>query len=848
MSRATSRAKGRRRRGVVTRGDRTVIAWGLLFLTIGVVLSACAAWPIYQSWRVFLVVGAGSVLGGGTALLARRLSWTGVSGAITTVATVIIGYLIVVVPVAIPSALVSLAALPRGIRDGFVGVVVGWKQLLTLDLPVGEYQAVLVPLLVVVTAGTLIGALLVLRDDRWSPLAAVPVSLMVVFGVAFGSSATSDPVAILGWTLPAPREVLIGVGTLLAALIWLVGRSRLSRSRALARAGAGAVSRSDASVWGKIRRHALAASLVAIAIVGGVALAPAAASLGDRGALRDEVDPLVVVQQQPSPLSGYRGWFAVDKFDAELFRVTGDVDRVARLPLAVLDYYDGESVHVASDRRFSRLPRAALPGSDRINLGVSVGSGYSGVWVLAPGELVAAPEFAGPRAEALADGFHIAADGGGSVDVAPARAGWGLRPGDSYRLSAESPRADSPSAATDFDAAQGGESKIDAEEYPALVEWAKLQEPPRTGAGLSELIDRLRARGYLSHGLLSDADATAWTAALAGDSGYTFLSSYAGHSRSRIENLFSTLVDQERRAGVGASDATLVSAVGDDEQFAVAAAMLARYLGFDSRVAVGFRLGAADVVPGVAACVDVCTGGQLTAWVEVKGTSGTWIPFDVTPQFATLPLAISEGEQLPENPTVPSDSQSKAVEPPQAPSDSSDADVVPDRQEDDAVMGVWLVVRGIIVGAGALMLLLLPFAVIVITKRMRRHMRRTAGDTEVRIVGAWEELIDTYVDAGVPFTHSPSRVLVADSVDRVSARELATVVERAVFSEHPPSASAADEAWAVVDGERRILGREHPFTRRLISAVTLRSFVDRLGRQKARAAVFPASFRKEVAS
>ncbi|TFV96688.1 transglutaminase-like domain-containing protein [Orlajensenia leifsoniae] len=823
------------------RTDRAIELWGLGYLVLGVVLATVAAWPVYQSWRVVLVAVVGAVIGGGIALLVRRLGWRGITGALLTVLVAVAAYALVVVPVAIPSAVTGIPGIARGIRDGIVGVVVGWKQLLTLDLPVGEYQAVLVPFLVVTLVGTLLGTTLVLRDDRWTPLAALPVVAMVLFGVAFGSSETSAAADVFGVELPAPRELLLAVLTLLVTVGWLLGRSRLVRARALARARGGTVSGGGGSVWIAVRRNALAVGLIVIALVGGLAVAPAAAQLADREALRDGIDPSIVVQKQPSPLSDYRGWFGVDSFDSELFRVSGDVERVGRLPLAVLDDYDGETVHVAADTRFSRLPRSAGAGDDRIDLGVRIGEGYSGVWVLSPSALAAAPDFAGPRAEALDDGFAIAADSGGAVDVAPADDDFGLIPGDSYTLT-----ADEQKVPADFGSAQGAATGLDPDEYPALLEWASLQELPRTGAGLTELIDRLRARGYLSHGLLNDPDATSWVQALKADGRYTFISSYAGHSRARIETLFTSLVDQQRRAGAKATDATLVAAVGDDEQFSVAASLLAREWGFESRVVVGIRLPAADEVPGIPACTEVCTGSQMSAWVEVRDPRGGWVPFDVTPQFAKAPTAITEGEQLPENPTVPDDAQSEAVDPPQAQSDASDVDVVPTGEDAVAGSGFWPIVRGVAIGALALVLLLLPIAAIVLAKVLRRRFRRGAADPEVRIVGAWEELVDGYADADVPFDRLPSRLLLARSAGRAAAEQLAREVDRAVFSEHPPTAADADSAWSIVDDERQTLRAGSTFWKRLGTVLTLRSFLARI-RSTNRPVTVPLSMRKEIA-
>src|SRR3546814_9538657 len=73
--------------------------------------------------------------------------------------------------------------------------------------------------------------------------------------------------------------------------------------------------------------------------------------------------------------------------------------------------------------------------------------------------------------------------------------------------------------------------------------------------------------------------------------GYSFQPSAAGHSLARIDTMFSRLLERESDPRAAASD-NYVAAVGDDEQFAVATALIARELGFPARVVVGARLSA----------------------------------------------------------------------------------------------------------------------------------------------------------------------------------------------------------------------------------------------------------------
>ncbi|WP_395244338.1 transglutaminase domain-containing protein [Agromyces sp. MMS24-K17] len=807
--------------------EQAGVAWvGFAYVAVGGAIAAWAAWPIHEVWRVALVAAAGVAIGLGAALLGRRVGGGHALGALLTALFAFLGFVVAVVPVAIPSAMSSVDAVARGIRDGLTGIVLGWRQVLTVEPPLGEYQAVLVPFLVAVLAASALAGALVIRGGRVAPLAALPVLAMTVYGIAFGVSRVSGALVLGGLELPAARELALGVAALLAAGTWLLVRSRMLRARALARARAGTVRTGSGSAWIAIRRNALAVAMVTAALVGGIALAPAAAGLVDRSALRDEVEPAIVVQRQASPLASYRSWFAGERYEEPVVEVSGDLADVDRLAFATLDAYDGEVFHVAADTRYTRLPRTAAPGEATAEVDVVVGPAYSGVWVPVPTALAAAPVFAGARAEALSDGFHVAG-AGGAIDVADDDGTVGLHPGDRYRVIAT--RTDASTAAmTAFTGASGAGAGLSADEYPALVDWVELQDVPRTGQGYLELVDRLRARGYLSHAVLDGPDAAGWMSALASGGGYAFLPSYAGHSRARVEELFTSLGEQQRKAGPGASDAALIAGVGDDEQFAAAAALLARQFGFDSRIVLGMRLPGAEPVPGVVTCDGVCTGASMTAWVEVRAPGGEWVAVDATPQYASQPSIIAEGEQLPKNATTPEPITSEPVDPPRADSDSAES-AAPPTIDDQADAGSWWeALRWSVLGAAALLLLGLPLIAVLAAKSTRSRSRARAADAELRTVAAWEELADLYADRGIALSSTASRAAAAAATGRPAATELAALVDLAVFSPHPPGPDVADRAWQLVEAERAELATGRGPIERLRDTLTLRSFVERV--------------------
>ncbi|MGV8886056.1 MAG: transglutaminase domain-containing protein [Microbacteriaceae bacterium] len=807
---------------IPAKGDATRLIVNLAYIVAVAAIAMGLAWPIYSTPRVALVSAVGVALGISIALIGRRLRWP----VLAIVAAALLAYVVVVVPVAIPSALTSPLRVLRGIGDGVVGIVVGWKQLLTLTLPVGDYQAVLVPLLVVMLFGTLLATVAVTGTGRFAATAVPIAALMAAFGLVFGSSNTGEPLAVGPIVLPAPREVILTTALILVSLAWLVGSARLTRARALrvAQAHADGVRQGGESVWFTVRRQALAIVLVAAALVGGIAVAPIAAGWTPRQALRDSVDPEVVVQQQTSPLSRYRASFDADAFDAELFRVEGDTSGISRVRIATLGQYDGQVFRSGTrtgDQLYTRLPRSAQAAGS-VSLTVTIGAGFDGVWVPIPGYLEGAPTFLGARAEQLTDHFYVASSDGSAVDVVDTTGGgFGLVSGDRYTV-----QVLPDSSTSTLGDVRGGGSLVASDDYAALVAWVKAQKQPRTGEGLTELLTRLRERGYLSHSLVESDASAPWIGALEAQGAYAFQPSYSGHSAARIETLFSTLNAQQRLAGADATDALLVSAIGDDEQFAAAAALIARFYGFESRVVLGARLSHDDRQPSVAACVDgVCTGANLAAWVEVQSPQGGWVVFDTSPQFEISPTDVAEGEELPENPTLPQTAESDVLDPPAAQRDDAEAT---NSGADDTP--AWLttllaVVAVIATVALGLFLLVLPLAFLLVVKRVRRRGRRLVPVPEVAIVGAWDELLDSYVDYGVDIPRSATRSAIALEIGRPAVIRLAAIVDGAVFAEHPPRAEARDTAWSIVDTERRELAQMTRFKDRIRARISLASFL-----------------------
>lgn len=818
MSATDARVRSRRttRRGGSAGWMQDALALGYVLTGLG--LATAMAWPIFDTPRLALIAVVGGLTGAGIAVLARSRRW-----APWRTAAVIAGaYLVLVVPLAIPSALSSPLAVLGGLRDGVIGLVVGWKQLLTLEPPLGEYQSVLVPFFGLALIGTALAAVLSLSVRWWGAAAAI-VLAVGAFGIAFGATAAGEPAAVLGLRIEAPREVLLGALMVAATLAWLVLRARLQRRAALARATATTAVVHTGRMRSAVaaRRRLLGGAMVVAACAAGLVAAPALADVAPRTTLRTGVEPLLVIRDVSTPLVSYRAAFEAGRFDAPLFTVSGDVSGIDRIGLATLDTWDGKRFTVgADDSRFTRLPGGSAPfGAQQIR--IAIDKGYSGIWMPLPAGVASAPQFTGTRAQELADAFYLDRDSGAAVDIAGSDAGRGLRAGDAYRVEVV------PGVAPPL-GAPGTGRQLDVQQYPQLAAWVKAQAQPRTAAGFAELLTRLRDRGYLSHSLEADEASASWIAALQASAPYSFQSSYAGHSTGRIETLFQQLLDQQNRVGSDAAPALLVAGVGDAEQFAVAAALIARAIGYDSRVVVGVRF-ADDADTSVPACDSQCTGSNLAAWIQVRspGTS-QWSTVDVDPQYRQQPVVVSLGRELPRNPTVPEQAQVDTAQPPSVQRDDQQASPTDRETRPPWVDAALPILRAAGLAAATLLLLLLPALVVLIAKRLRRLRRRSVAVPEVAVVGAWEELADTWVDLGQTPTGA-TRAQRAAASGSPRAVDLAALVDGAVFAEHPPTREVVERAWQLADAEADRLLEAAGRWRRLWAALTPVAFWQTLG-------------------
>lgn len=785
---------------------RRIVA-GALYVGIGVLLAAVAAWPIYRSTSFLLLVAVATVLGAGIAALVRWRRWSGWAAAALLAGAI----LVVGVPVAVPGRLGGPASLVRGLGELGAGLVFGWKDLLTVDLPVGAYRNLLVPALVVFLVGTACALLLAWRRGSVGAVAVPIVLAMTGFGLLFGRTDVSAPLTFGPLTLGAPVETAIGLGSLGSAVLWLSWRTREARVVALRRAAASSGVRLRRGTRSGTRRVALGAGMVAVAVAASLAI-PMAAVPAERTVLREATGPRIEISRAVSPLASYRSMFRDDLHDEVLFSATG-AQLPARIRLAVLDDYDGAVFRTGGGSDFVRRAseRAAVAGTP-VDADIVLGA-LDGIWMPSAG-VVASVTFSGARAAALADGFYV----DDTLAAAVQTAGW--RQGDGYRLRASEPATSALAAASSpGDAGDGPEAPA------SLRTWMQEHVSGSGGAALEGLVALLRERGYLSHAL-TDAQAQ-WMADAGVD---TFVPSAAGHSLARIDQLFTALLDREQDPRAEASG-NYVAAIGDDEQFSVAVALLARELGFPARIVVGARMESAD--PDLAVCGDgACRADDLAAWVEVRSAAGEWIPVDASPQHRQAPSREVTSQPDPTIGTEVRPDNVDEVEPPKPAQE--DAAASPDRPDTVDLGWLWAPVRIVGISLGALLVVVGPFLAILAAKAIRRRSRRGADEPAARIVGGWDEYLDAAADAGHRAPAAATRLEVAGALGQGAAPGLAVAADRAVFSDGGATADDATEFWRIVDAERTAFTATR--WQRVRAALSLRSFVpEGLARSSSRA-------------
>ncbi len=746
-----------------------ILAVALGWLAIGI--AAASLWPVYQTGRYVVLVAVAVLLGTVIAGLGARFRWPSWALAVAG----FLAFLVTGVPLAVPGKAVS-GVLPSvsGLADLLSGVALGWKQLLTIALPVGDYQALLVPALLLVLAVTIVSISVALRA-RWGELSVIPPVVLFVVGIVFGPERIGTP----QWL------ALAMLGAVLLTLVWRRWRRRRDAIRRLARstpdADPGPLAAAGDSGLG--RRGVLAGALIMLvagtaSIAAGIALPPTQ----DRSVLRAAVAQPFDPRDYPSPLSGFRRYLRDDQSSRPQFRVSG-LPEGARIRIATLDSYDGVVYAVGSatvdsaSGTFVRIPSSVDQSSTsgrQLDLTVTI-EGYTGVWLPTVGRFESV-QFTGGDAAQLSNDFYYNSTSGTAAVLG------GVASGDRYTLRSVLPAE--PSQAQLASATPGSANLPAVGVVPDGIAQqldGYVTGATSPGARLEAVLAGLKRDGYISHGLDPKQPA-----------------SRSGHAADRITQLF-----------------TDPRMIGDAEQYAVAAALMARQLGFPARVVFGFA------PQGPAGTIEV-TGSDVSAWIEVDTAQYGWVTIDPNPPARPIPA------EEPQDPTKIARPQS-VVPPPADKSDPNQNQTTPDTSQTvpDGLDPVLVVLLQVLRVAGTVVLIAVilaaPFLLVIAAKLRRRRIRRRADSALQRIRGGWDEFEDAVIDHGLRPPPAATRSEVAGVVGTLPSRLLAAVADRAVFAPDDADPVDADRVWDAVGELRASLDLGLNRRRRLLALISLRS-------------------------
>ncbi|MEO0026682.1 MAG: hypothetical protein RL716_13 [Actinomycetota bacterium] len=785
-------------------------------------LAIAIAWPIYQVAYFLVSVGSAVILGAFIAWMRLRFKLS----IVTTILVSLVTYLLVGAPLTNPESLSSIPSFLAGWVESVSGLLFGWKQLVTIDLPVGSYHALLVPAFsTFFIASIFVFAIFNGPAKRyWS--AVIPFIAVTIFGLAFGSTTIEQSLNLFGLELSISVGLATGLALLALSIAYLSWGAKALRGSALVSSDTASEARSEARVRGLRRLLSAAAVLLVASLIGGFGLNIAGVPV-IRDALRSGTHPRVLDPDEISPLSSYRRYFGQDSLEQTLLTYSTEGTAPERIRLSVMSFFDGKSLRVAPETDgfdasgvFSRVPTdlASQTGSGETTVTTfKLAPEYDRIWVPMVDNIKNVKFAVGETAAAQSNAFFM-----NRSMFAGLLNDKTLVPGATYTV--ESYLLQSPLDATEV--IPSSNTNIDKSLIPdSLNDWLEAQQISVTDAsGLVELAKRLRARGYLSHSLQEPEDATKadWTASL---SGYTFVASLAGHNIGRIDKMFTALNERELTAP-SKTDKNLVAAVGDDEQFATALALIATNYGFETRVVVGFRTQpTADGAYAVEECVDgECKGKNLTAWVEVAGSDGRWFAIDSTPQYQNKIAPKSSKQSPPKHSTDVIDDSASELPPAQVDPAAGESDNAKTQEEFD-FGPIWAVISLSLQVTGALLLLIGPFALVIGAKAFRRRDRRDTPFPDLAVVGAWEEYFDTKLDFGFDMPKNKTRPELAEAFGTEDAEFLAMLADVAAFAPFEPSEDHVAEAWAIVDAERAALKKQSSFAKRVKAQLSLKSFL-----------------------
>ncbi|WFN90190.1 transglutaminase-like domain-containing protein [Arcanobacterium wilhelmae] len=699
--------------------------------------------------------GFGAAFGGAAVgALAAWISYLIAAGFFPTLMMATAGYFLFGTALALPQlGIYAVIPTPLSLKTLAVQAVTSWKDLLTLIPPASNYVGPSVLPYIVGLCAGLAAISATLRFHH-SEWALMPIAAHALVGMAFSVRAGEHPV--IG---------AVGGGI---AMVWAAYLS--FRRKTIA----GELSVGDPSA---LMRRGFAGGTVMVVLALVAALVAAPALTGPRIVARNYIQPQIDLHDVPTPLANFRSYVDTNK-DQVMFKVSG-LKVGSRVRLAALDQYDGIIYSIGSPKGGTGFmhphePIATAPsGAETEKITIDVES-YRGVWI--PGGELLDVAFESPNATKLDASLMYSASAHTAVVME------GLTKGDRVTTTSlvSTPASDKVLA---------GEPVADIM-MPPLV-----GVPEKVGAFARQIAadapDAITAARTIEKYLHEEGYYSDPTSPRLGR---------PGHRAARINDMLNA-----------------PELIGDDEQYSVLMALMARSLGYPARVVAGFY---PEKNPGGTFEI---RGTDAHAWVEIAFAESGWVPFDPAPnrdQVLRTAVPMADPDPAPRVLQPPSPQKNPAefqpeVADPQTPDEHTDQPTI-----------LWTVLGSLFV----LIALLAPFVAIRVAKRLARRRLRYRPDVGGRIVGAWEDTLALARDAGFPIAIG-TRTNVAEKLEEYTPdgeagtfRALARAADAAIFSGHDMSQTEVDGAWTLNEAakERLAANSRRSRIRRAISLAGLR--------------------------
>jgi Transglutaminase-like superfamily/TgpA N-terminal domain len=249
-----------------------------------------------------------------------------------------------------------------------------------------------------------------------------------------------------------------------------------------------------------------------------------------------------------------------------------------------------------------------------------------------------------------------------------------------------------------------------------------------------------------------------------------------------------------------------------DEQFAAMFATLGRVVGLPTRVVVGFSPPAASSQGEI-----IVRGSDSRVWAEVLFEDAGWMPFIATPSedgraSSSIGFGGQDQVELREaDPATPTPAPAPVLQA------TNPVPTVPEKTQRNIAAIVIPVLA-------VLTLIAVGLAAIALIKR-RKTAQRRAGTPRAAVIGAWHDVLDRLVEAGMisgTSVMTVEEVVHATEATSVALAGLYRPVNRALYSTAELTDADRDQAWRARDRFVTGLIRRQSIRQRIWQAVNPR--------------------------